>query len=186
MEGVERSVTSLLRDWRAGDRAAFDALMPIVFGELHRLAAGYLRRERNGHTFRPTDLVSEAYLRLAAGAAPDANDRVHFLALAAGTMRRVLVDHARQRIALKRGEGVVPVTFDEELVGAGWSSDVLALDEALAALAEHDARKARVVELHYFAGMTQEEIAAELDVHVNTVARDLTFSRAWIKSRMRT
>lgn len=179
-----RTVTLLLRDWRAGDRSALDALLPMVYAELHRLAAGHLRGERSGHTFRPTDLVNEAYLRLAEGAAPESNDRVHFFAIAARTMRQILVDHARKRKAAKRGDGQAPVTFDEELVGAGPSGDVLALDEALAALEALDARKAKVIELHYFGGMTQEEIALALEVHVNTIARDLAFARAWIHRRL--
>jgi RNA polymerase sigma-70 factor, ECF subfamily len=181
---VARTVTLLLRDWRAGDRGALDDLLPMVYAELHKLAAGYLRGERPGHTFRPTDLVSEAYLRLADGAAPESNDRVHFFAIAARTMRQILVDHARRRKAGKRGDGQAPVTFDDDVVGAGASADVLALDEALAALEAQDERKARVVELHYFGGMTQEEIALALDVHVNTIARDLVFARAWIHRRL--
>jgi RNA polymerase sigma-70 factor (ECF subfamily) len=180
----EASVTGLLHAWRAGDRGALDALMPLVYGELHRLAAGHLRGERPGHTFRPTELVAEAYLRLAAGHAPETHDRVHFYAIAARVMRQVLVDHARRRNAGKRGDGEAPVTLDEDVVGGAGTTAVLELDEALAALAALDERKAQVIELHYFGGMTQEEIAAALDVHVNTIARDLTFARAWIKRRL--
>ena len=179
-----RTVTLLLRDWRAGDRGALDDLMAVVYAELHRLAAGYLRGERPGHTFRPTDLVSEAYLRLADGATPELNDRVHFFAIAARTMRQILVDHARKRNAAKRGDGMQAVTLDERIEAEGRPTEVIALDEALSALEAIDERKAKVIELHYFGGMTQEEIAAALDVHVNTVARELIFARAWIHSRL--
>jgi len=179
-----RTVTLLLRDWRAGDRGALDDLMPLVYAELHKLASGYLRGERPGHTFRPTDLVSEAYLRLAGGNPPEWNDRIHFFAIAARTMRQILVDHARKRNAAKRGDGTAPVTFDEVLVEDGRPAEIIALDEALTALEQFDERKAKVVELHYFSGMNQTDIAAALDVHVNTVARDLTLARAWIHRRL--
>ncbi len=179
-----RTVTLLLRDWRAGDKGALDDLVPMVYAELRKLASGYLRGERVGHTFRPTDLVSEAYLRLADATPPDWNDRVHFFAIAARTMRQILVDHARKRGAAKRGDGAVPVTLDDQLVGAARPDELLALDEALVALEQQDERKARVVELHYFGGMTQDEIAASLDVHVNTVLRDLKFAKAWIHRRL--
>lgn len=115
---------------------------------------------------------------------PDTNDRVHFFAIAARTMRQILVDHARKRGAAKRGDGAVPVTLDEGLVGAARPDELLALDEALVALEQLDERKARTVELHYFGGMTQDEIAASLEVHVNTVLRDLKFAKAWIHRRL--
>jgi RNA polymerase sigma factor (TIGR02999 family) len=179
-----RTVTLLLRDWRAGDRGALDELMPIIYGELHRLAAGYLRGERVGHTFRPTDLVSEAYLRLADGGQPEWNDRVHFFAIAARTMRQILVDHARRRNAAKRGDGDRAATLDENIVAPDRPDDLLALDAALAALEAVDERKARVVELHYFGGLTHDEVAEALGVHVNTVGRDLRFAEAWIQRHM--
>jgi RNA polymerase sigma factor (TIGR02999 family) len=179
------TVTLLLRGWQRGDKAAFDELMPIVFAELHRIAARYLRNERAGHTFRPTDLVSEAYLRLVGSEHPEWNDRVHFFAIAARTMRQILVDHARTRNADKRGQGERPATFDELVVAGQQRPEVLiALDAALAELAVSDERKARTVELHYFAGLTQAEIASVLEVHVNTVARDLKFAEAWIHRHM--
>jgi RNA polymerase sigma factor (TIGR02999 family) len=182
-----RTVTMLLRDWRAGDQAALDELMPLVYAELHKLASSYMRAERPGHTWRPTDLVGEAYLRLADGTTPALNDRVHFFGIAARTMRQILVDHARKHASEKRGAGDKPVTFDEAVVGgaSGRTEDLLALDTALSALAKFDERKARVVELHYFGGMTQEEIAAALDVHVNTVARDLKLAEAWLHQQLR-
>jgi RNA polymerase sigma factor (TIGR02999 family) len=179
-----RTVTLLLRSWRAGDRAALDELIPLIYDELYRLAAGYLRGERPGHTFRPTDLVSEAYLRLADASQPEWNDRVHFLAIAARTMRQILVDHARKRNAAKRGDGARPVTLDEQLIAVERPEAMIALDEALSALEKFDERKARVIELHYFGGMTQDEVAGVLDVHVNTVARDLRLAEAWIQRHL--
>jgi RNA polymerase sigma factor (TIGR02999 family) len=175
----------LLHEWRAGDRAAADELMPLVYAELHRLASRYLRGERAGHTFRPTDLVSEAYLRLSGAAQPDWNDRVHFFAIAARTMRQILVDHARKRCTDKRGAGAKPVSFDEAIVANDRADELIALDDALTELARLDERKARAIELHYFGGMTHDEVAAALEVHVNTVARDLRLAEAWIHRHIR-
>ena len=177
---AQRTVTMLLRDWRTGDREAFDQLMPLVYDELHKLASHYLRGERPGHTFRPTDLVSEAYLRLAASAQPELGDRVHFFAIAARCMRQILVDHARKRFADKRGGGERPVTLDESIAATDRPEELLALDAALEELAALDDKKARVIELHYFAGLTQEEVAEVMGVHVNTVQRHLRLAEAWI------
>lgn len=178
-------VTVLLRAWRGGDRDAFDQLVPIVYDELRRLAAMNLRGERAGHTFRPTDLVSEAYLRLAGAELPEWKDRVHFFGVAARNMRQILVDHARKRSADKRGRGERLSTFDETLGGFDRPDELVALDEALSALALIDERKARVVELHYFGGLTQADIAELLGIHVNTVARDLKLAEAWIHRSLR-
>lgn len=177
---MARDVTLLLQDWRKGDRGALDELMPLVYGELHRVAANYLRGERAGHTFRPTDLVSEAYLKLAGAETPEWNDRVHFFAIAARSMRQILVDHARKRAADKRGAGERPITFEEAIVGTERPDELVALDDALAAFEKLDERKARAVELHYFGGLTHDEIAAVLEVHVNTVGRDLRLAEAWL------
>ncbi len=185
MDEGPRTVTMLLRDWRAGDRAAFDEVIPLIYGELHKLASGYLRGERAGHTLRPTDLVSEAYLRLADADHPEWNDRAHFQAIAARTMRQILVDHARKRNAVKRGDGEQPITLDEGLVTVERPEAMIALDAALSALEEFDERKARVIELHYFGGLTQEEVAGSLGVHVNTVGRDLRVAEAWIHRHLR-
>jgi RNA polymerase sigma factor (TIGR02999 family) len=179
-----RSVTELLREWRGGDRAALDQMMPLVYAELHRLAEGFMRGQRAGHTLRPTALVAEAYEKLA-GAAPDLNDRVHFFAVAARVMRQILVDYARERAASKRGDGERPVTLDEGVVAGDRPGELLDLDRALDELAKFDARRARAVELHYFGGLTHEEVAEVLEVHVNTVARDLRLAEAWIHSRLR-
>src|SRR6185369_16395498 len=155
---------------------ALDRLTPIVYGELRRLAGVCLRRERPGHTLSPAELVSEAFLRLADGQHPAYEDRVQFFAVAARQMRRILVDHARRRTADKRGGHDRPVTFDESLHLGDQPDDLVELDDALEALAAFDERKAHAVELHYFGGMAQKEIAAALSVHENTVARDLRFS----------
>lgn len=184
MGGVDASVTVLLRAWAGGDRAAFDRLTPVIYGELRRLAGAYMRRERPGHTLSPTELVSEAFLRLAGGEHPVYEDRVQFFAVAARQMRRILVDHARRRSADKRGGHDRPVTFDESLHIGDQPDDLVALDDALLALAAVDERKARVVELRYFGGMEQKEIAAALAVHENTVARDLRFAEAWLRRSM--
>ncbi len=181
----KRTVTRLLEDWRGGDRDALDELLPMVYGELHKLADGYMRGERKGHTLRPSDLVGEAYLRLADAEHPQWNSRVHFFAIAARTMRQILVDHARKRDAAKRGGGERAVTFDEGLVGGERPDELIALDDALLALATFDERKARAIELHYFGGLTQDEIAEVLEVHVNTVARDLRLAEAWIHRHLR-
>jgi RNA polymerase sigma factor (TIGR02999 family) len=177
-------VTRLLRSWRSGDVAAGDALLPIVYRELHRIAEKHLRHERRDHTLRPTDLIGEAYVRLADGAQPDWQDRVQFFAIAANTMRRILIDHARSRNADKRGGHLTSVQFDDASVGEARPFDLIVLDEALEALAQHDPRKARSLELHYFGGLSQEEVAAALGIHVNTVARDLVFAKAWLRRRI--
>ncbi|MEO7734989.1 MAG: ECF-type sigma factor, partial [Kofleriaceae bacterium] len=185
VEEMAPNLTQLLRAWRGGDRDAFDALAPVIYNELHRLAAFHLRRERPGHTFAPTDLVSEAYLRLAGGAHLEFQDRAHFFAIAARNMRQILVDHARKRDAGKRGAGERPVELDELVIAAERPGELIALDDALEALAQFDARKARVIELHYFGGLTQDEIASVCDIHVNTVARDLRLAEAWLRNQLR-
>jgi RNA polymerase sigma factor (TIGR02999 family) len=180
-----RHLTGLLRAWQQGDRAAFDQIAPLIYDELHRLAAFHLRGERPGYTFGPTDLISEAYLRLAGGAQLQLHDRAHFFAIASRNMRQILVDRARKRCAEKRGAGHQPVVFDETLVPTDRPYELVALDEALDELAQLDARKARITELHYFGGLTQEEIAAVCDLHVNTVSKDLRLSEAWLRNRLR-
>jgi RNA polymerase sigma factor (TIGR02999 family) len=178
------TVTSLLRNWREGDQAAFDELVPLVYSELRKLAARQLRGERASHTFRPTELVAELYLKLAGSQPAEWNDRVHFFAVAARSMRQVLVDHARRRDADKRGGGERPVELPTGLPGGERATDLVELDRALDALAQHDERKARVVELHYFGGLEQPEIAKLLGVHVNTVARDLRFAESWLFAQL--
>jgi RNA polymerase sigma factor (TIGR02999 family) len=178
-------VTVLLARWRQGDESAVAELMPVVYGELHRLASLAMRRERGDHTLQATALVHEAYLRLAAGATPAWRDRVHFYAVAASTMRRILVDHARRLNAARRGGGAAQVSLTD---GAALSPppavDLLDLDDALEDLARHDARKARVVELYLFAGLTAAETAVALDVSVPTVRLDARLARAWLYQRL--
>ncbi len=174
------TVTQLLVAWRAGDRGVLDRLMPLVYQELHALAHRHMRGEREDHTLQTTALVHEAFLRLS-GSDVKLQDRVHFFALAASTMRRVLVDHAKSKQRAKRGGGAVLLSIDAALdVSDAPSDDVISLDDALERLTQHDERKARVVELHYFAGLTYEEIATSLDVSVATVDRDLRFAKAWL------
>lgn len=174
------AVTDLLRRWQDGEEAVAGDLMLAVYPELHRLAARYLRGERRDHTLQPTALVNEAYLRLVAGDVVY-NDRVHFLAIAATVMRRVLVDHAKAKKAQKRGGHRLRVTLDDGKLGdSGSNSDVLALDEALSSLAELDERKSRTVELHYFGGLTYDEMATAMGVSVATVNRELRFAKAWL------
>lgn len=181
---ADAPVTHLLRAWSAGDEGALDRLIPVVYDELRRLAAGHMRRERPGHTLTPTALVSEAFLRLSGGEHPTYEDRVQFFAVAARHMRRILVDHARRRTAGKRGGRDRPVTLDEEMVSGSRPDDLVALDDALAALEALDPRKARTVELHYFGGLGHKEIGAALGVHENTVARDLRLAQAWLHREM--
>jgi RNA polymerase sigma factor (TIGR02999 family) len=185
LEPEAKSVTVLLRDWRQGDADALNKLVPIVYDELRRLAARFLRDERAGHTLRPTDLVSEAYLRLIGAHPHELNDRAHFLAIAAVNMRQILVDHARKRSRAKRGGGQRPITLADDVVAVDRPEELVALDDALIALAVIDARKARVVELSYFSGLSQAEIAEVVGVHVNTIARDLHLAEAWLHRHIR-
>ncbi len=172
--------TRLLADWRRGDERALDALLPRVYDELRSLAARHLASERPDHTLQATALVHEAYARLV-DADISWEDRVHFFAVASGTMRRVLVDHARARSAAKRGGGSVGITLQEGLLSGDAPDDrLLELDEALDRLAGFDSRKAKAVELRYFGGLNATEIGSILDVGVATVQRDLRAARAWL------
>jgi len=158
---------------------------PLIYDELRRIAAFHLRGERPDHTFGPTELISEAYLRLAGAAQLEFQDRAHFFAIASRSMRQILVDHARKRCADKRGAGERPAQLDETLVAVDRPWELVALDDALEELARLDERKAQITELHYFSGLTQDEIAAVCNIHINTVARDLRLAEAWLRSRMR-
>jgi RNA polymerase sigma-70 factor (ECF subfamily) len=183
--GLASEVTRLLASWRDdGSQGALDELMPLVYDELRRLAGARLRSEPTGHTLQPTALVHEAYARLVQADVPFEN-RVHFFAVAARMMRRILVDHARKARSEKRGGGMAPVTLDEQIAAAdGDQPDVLALDEALERLAALEPRKAQAVELHYFGGLTYQETASALDVSEATVDRDLRMARAWLATEM--
>ena len=174
-------VTRLLLDLKNGDPEAVDRLMPIVYEELRRLAAHYLRDERAAATLQPTALVHEAYLRLVAQQMPDWESCSHFFGVAAHLMRQILVDHARKRRSQKRGGGQAPAPLDEVIAFAPLKSDdIVALDDALTALAAIDARKAKVIELRFFGGLSVEETARALDVSVGTIGREQRMAEAWL------
>ncbi len=178
-------VTELLLAWGQGDGSALDRLMPLVYDELRRLARIYMGRERDANVLQTTALVNEAYLRLVDSSRVRWQNRAHFFAVSSQLMRRVLVDLARARGRQKRGGGSIQVTLDEELVGAaGQSADLVALDDALTALAGADERAARVVEMRFFAGLGNEEIAEALGVSPKTVKRDWAWARAWLLREM--
>jgi RNA polymerase sigma factor (TIGR02999 family) len=174
-------ITALLARWRGGDASALEELTPLVYAELHDLADHYMRREHPEHTLQPTALVHEAYLRLTGVRSPKFENRVHFYGAAAQVMRRILVDHARKRQATKRGSGAVVVGLDEAAIaGVDPRLDLVALDEALTALAAIAPRPARVVELRFFGGLSVDETAELLDVAPVTVKRHWAFARAWL------
>jgi len=174
-------VTRLLVDWKNGDRQAIELLTPIVYDELRRLARHYLRDERAADTLQPTALVNEAYLRLVAQDMPDWECRAHFFGVAAHLMRQILVDHARQHRSDKRGGGMPTVPLEEALgFASAKSNDVLALDDALNALAAIDERKSKVIELRYFSGLSVEETARALNLSVATIGREQRMAEAWL------
>jgi RNA polymerase sigma factor (TIGR02999 family) len=174
-------VTRLLLAWSEGDQEALDRLMPLVYGELRRLAQSYMRREQAGHTLQTTALIHEAYLRLIDAGQVRLESRTHFFAVASRLMRQILVDFARSRGYQKRGGDAQQVSLDEALViGQPRDEDLVALDEALTALAEVDERKARVVELRFFGGLTEAEMAETLKVSPETVRRDWRLAKSWL------
>jgi RNA polymerase sigma factor (TIGR02999 family) len=176
-------ITELLEQWGAGDKQAFDRLMPCIYDELKRIAAGYLRGERPGHTLQPTALVHEAYLRMVHLHSPKIENRKHFLVLAAQAMRRVLVDHARRHHAGKRDSQLLPP--DSGLViQPDLDFDVVALDDALNCLSLFDPEKERIVELRYFAGLSVAETAEVVGRSPATVKREWTVAKAWLYRRL--
>jgi len=178
-------VTELLRRWNSGDREAMDRLMPIVYDELRRLAAGYLKGERPGHTLQPTALVHEAYLRLVRQDRVEWQNRAHFFGIAASMMRRVLVDHARRRQAEKRDAGGFRLTLQlGEAFEAARDPELLELDQALGRLERLDADQARVVELRFFGGLTVEETAVVLGISTATVKREWRTAKAFLRREM--
>jgi RNA polymerase sigma factor (TIGR02999 family) len=178
---VSSDVTGLLRAWSAGSTEALDDLMPLVYSELQKIARAYIRRQRQGQTLQSTALANEAYLRLTGAQALDWKDRAHFFAVAAQMMRRILVDATRARCAAKRQAGGLRVTFSDQLpVHADEDAGLLALDDALSALAKRDVRKARVVELRYFGGLSVEETAEVLKISPQSVLRDWKLSKSWL------
>jgi RNA polymerase sigma-70 factor, ECF subfamily len=171
----------LLQNWRRGDERALDELIPLVYDELHRLAHRYMVRERADGTLQTSALVNEAYLRLIDARQVPWQDRVHFFAVSSNLMRRILVDFARKRGCKKRGGGAAKVAFDDALFASpGRGTDLVALDDALKSLAEFDPRKARVIELRFFGGLTPEETAEVLAVSPDTVYRDWRLAKAWL------
>ncbi len=175
------TISAMLHHWRQGDAEALDRLIPVLYRDLHRLATDLMRQERPDHTLQATALVHEAYFRLAKLHDVQWGDRTHFIAMAARTMRRVLVDHARSHQAHKRGGDVVHITLiDTDQPASQNELDVVELDAALTRLGDIDTQQARVVELRYFAGLTNDEIAGVLDVSAATVKRKWTVARAWL------
>ncbi len=181
MKSDSQQITQLLLAWGNGDERALEALMPLVYGELRRVAARQMRRQSPGHTLQTTALVNEAYLRLIDSSQVRWQNRAHFFAVSAQLMRRILVDFARERQNLKRGGGAERVSLDDALALAPErGADLLALDEALDRLAALNARQARVVELRYFGGLSEEETAEALRTSLRTVQRDWKLARLWL------
>jgi RNA polymerase sigma factor (TIGR02999 family) len=175
------AVTDWLLQLGAGGKADLDAMLPLVYGELHRLAEQYLSREAPGHTLQPTALLHETYLRLVDQRRVNWRNRAQFIGVAAGMMRRILVDHARERLAQKRGAGAEPVSLSLVEAPSGQPDvELIALEQALGRLAELDARKVRVVELKFFGGLSAREIAEVMQISDATVEREWAFARAWL------
>jgi len=178
---ADKDITQLLHQLSDGNANAVDALMPLVYDELHAMADRQMRRERANHTLNSTALVHEAYLKLVDQNRVNWQNRAHFFAIAAQAMRRILINYAQSRLAQKRGGGQVLATFnEEEVVRESRAGEIVALDEALTRLAELNERQSKIVEFRFFAGLTQEEIAEVLGVSVPTVRRDWRLARAWL------
>jgi RNA polymerase sigma factor (TIGR02999 family) len=174
-----RPITQLLHQWREGNREALDQLMPLIYDELRRLAGHYLKSERPSHTLQATALVNEAYIRLVDMDVPW-EDRAHFFAVAARLLRRILVDHAKSHRRAKRGGGQAQVTLNEYVASGETDKDIIALDDSLRSLAEFDERKSQIIELHFFGGLTYEEMAEALRISPATVHRELRLAKAWL------
>jgi RNA polymerase sigma-70 factor, ECF subfamily len=185
VEPVE--ITRLLRAWGSGDKAALDALTPRVYGELRRIAGRYMQNEWAGRTIQATALVNEVYLRLVDVHHASWQDRIHFFAVSANIMRRILVDQARARGSAKRGGAARPVNLDDapEVASPGRDHEIMALDDALNLLAEMDPRKARVIELRFFGGLSVEETAEVLAISSQSVMRDWKLAKAWLHREMK-
>lgn len=182
----QADITVWLRQWSRGNAEALDELMPIVYAELHRQAASYLRRERVGHTLQPTALINEVYLKLIDQKNVNWQNRAHFFGIAAQAMRRILVDHAKSRHRAKRGGNAenLPIEAAEFAISRTNSVDLVALDEALNRLAELDERQARIVELRFFSGMSVEETAEIMGISAATVKNDWRSAKAWLFSEL--
>jgi RNA polymerase sigma factor (TIGR02999 family) len=181
----QHQITQLLAEWSDGNQSALDKLYPLVYEELHRLARRYMSRERKGHTLQTTALINEAYVRLVDQRNVHWANRSHFFAISAQIMRRILIDHARRHAYAKRGGGAQQVSLEEvAVVAREQSAEILRLDEALKILAKMDPRRCHVVELRYFGGLNNEEIAGVLKVSENTVTRDWNLARAWLHQQL--
>jgi RNA polymerase sigma-70 factor, ECF subfamily len=180
-EPTSEQITRLLLDWGKGNKAALDKLMPVVYDELRRLARHYMCGQRPGHTLQTTALVNEAYLKLIDSSRVQWQNRAHFFAISAQLMRRILVDFARSKNSLKRGGEFQQVDLNESLaIPIEQETDLVALDEALKKLADMNARQSQIVELRYFGGLSEEEIAETLGISSRTVRRDWSLARAWL------
>lgn len=178
-------ITPLLLRWSQGDDTALRLLLPIVYQELHRLAQGYLRRERADHTLQPTALINEAYLRLVKQDFPEWQSRRHFYGVAAQLMRQILVEHARAHTADKRGGGAQKHSLDDALTfSQGKAAELVALDDALTALAKFDERKVRIIELRFFGGLSLEEMTEALGLSISTIGHEMRLARAWLRREM--
>ena len=178
-------VSELLARWSEGDNAARDALMPLVYEELRRVASKCLAAERNDHTLQPTALVHEAYLRLVKQDSVSWQNRVHFFAVAARMMRRVLVDHARRHAAAKRGGGSVTLVFEDAIAGQNNTLELIALDDAMQRLAELDSRQCQIVELRFFGGLSLEETSRIMELSPTTIKREWATARLWLHQAIR-
>jgi RNA polymerase sigma-70 factor, ECF subfamily len=182
---ARHQITGLLAEWRDGNQSALDELYPLVYDELHRLARRYMSRERKGHTLQTTALINEAYVRLVDQKNVNWANRSHFFAISAQIMRRILIDHARRHAYAKRGGGAQQVSLEDvAAIVPGQGRELVRLDEALKSLAERDPRRSQVVELRYFGGLNNEEIAGVLNVSENTVTRDWNMARAWLYQQL--
>jgi RNA polymerase sigma factor (TIGR02999 family) len=175
-----KDVTQLLVDWGKGDQAALDELLPLVYDELRRLAGRYMRRESQDHTLQASALVNEAYLRLVDQKRVRWQNRAHFFGVAAQIMRRILVDHARNRLRAKRGGGARIVSLADHAAVSTEIAEVISLDNALKNLMQNDERKSRIVEMKFFGGLTNEEVAEVLNVTTRTVEREWRKAKAWL------
>ena len=185
MTSSNHQVTQLLRAWGEGEQSALDKLVPLVYQEMHRLAQVYMSRERSGHVLQTTALVNEAYIRLVDTTKASWQNRAHFFAICANVMRRILVEWARSRQALKRGGAAVPLELVESLVVADEpGQDLVALDDALKDLSALDPRKGKVVELRFFGGLSVEETSDALKISCETVMRDWKFAKSWLRREL--
>jgi RNA polymerase sigma factor (TIGR02999 family) len=179
-----REITHLLAEWSSGDQSALDELVPLVYNELRKLASDHMRRERPDHLLQTTALVNEAYLRMLGRQNVGCSTRAEFFAIAAQVMRRILVDFARGRNRVKRGDGATPVPLDDVVLSDERAEQLIAINQALDSLAAFDSRKGKVFELRYFGGMSVEEVAGLLQVSEVTVARDWKIAKLWLRREM--